>query len=258
MRSRGEDMKFENMKIRDIEYAVRFTSKSDGWVAKNRKSHIIGIELSGRSLHDFGYQSMTLENNDILFFNQKDDYKVSIFEKGESLSIHFTTYEDIETDSFCIKGAGTPEMITLLERMVKESAVSGNDMKKAELFYRLCGMIDRARKRNYSKKDQRMADAVEYIDRNYREEGCIEKAAENAQITRRRFNDLFKNHFGITPNRYIVNLKTEYAKQLLELKELSVSEISEICGFSDIYYFSKVFKSETGLSPSEFRFSDEK
>ncbi len=256
--TRGESMRFENIKIKDIECAVQFRTKTLGWVAKNRKDHIVGIELSGRSFHDFGYQSMTLEKNDILFFNQKDDYKVSVFEKGESLSIHFTTYEDIETDSFCIKGAGTPEMISLLERIVKESSFSGNDLKLTELFYRLCGMIERARKKSYSKKDQRMADALEYIDRNYREPGCIERAAENAQITRRRFNDLFKNHFGVTPNRHIIKLKTEYAKQLLAVGELSVSEVSELCGFSDIYYFSKVFKSEIGLSPSEFRLGSEK
>ena len=173
------------------------------------------------------------------------------------MSVHFTTYEDIETDSFFIKDAGTPEMISLLERMVKESSVSGNDMKMAELFYRLCGMFETARKKAYSKKDQRIVRAGEYIDRNYLKPGCIEEAAENAKITRRRFNDLFKNHFGITPNRYIVKLKTEYAKQLLAVGELSVSEISELCGFADIYYFSKVFKSETGLSPSEYRIKRE-
>ena len=250
-------MKFEDMKLKNIERALRFTAKSDGWVAKKRKFHIIGIEMSGRSVHDFGFQKGTLEKNDILFFNLKDDYVVDVLERGDSLSVHFTTYEDIETDSFFIKDGGTPEMITLLERMVKESAVSGNDLKMAELFYRLCGMFESARKKAYSKKDQRMAVAKEFIDRNYRESNCIEKAAENAQITRRRFNDLFKNHFGITPNRYVVKCKTEYAKQLLSFGGITVSEVSEMCGFSDIYYFSKVFKTETGFSPSTFQMKRE-
>jgi len=250
-------MNFEDMKIKSIDCAVRFTAKSDDWVAKNRKWHIIGIELSGKSVHDFGFQKYTLEANDLLFFNQKDDYVVNVLERGSSLSVHFTTYEDIDTPSFCLKDAGTPEIVSLLERMVKESAVAGNDFKMAELFYRLCGMFEAARKKAYSKKDLRMISAGEYLDRNYREEGCIDNAADISGITRRRFNDLFKSSFGITPNRYVTKQKIEYAKQLLCLNELSVSEISEICGFSDIYYFSKVFKGETGLSPREYRTKNE-
>jgi AraC-like DNA-binding protein len=97
-----------------------------------------------------------------------------------------------------------------------------------------------------------MISAKEYLDRNYREDGCIENAADISGISRRRFNDLFKNDFGITPNRYVTKQKVEYAKQLLCLKELSVSEISEICGFSDIYYFSRQFKNYIGITPSQF------
>ena len=246
-------MKFENLKLKNIMLAVRFMPKTDKWQAKNRKSHIFGIELGGISVHYFGDKKYTLEKNDILFFNKKDDYSVDVLEKGESLSVHFTTYEDIETDSFVIKGGGTPEMITLLERLVKENSSVGYDLKMSELFYRLCFLVEQARKKTYSKKDSRMTLVKDYLDRKYREKDCLEKASELSGVSRRRFNDLFKNSFGITPNRYIVKLKTEYAKQLLRVAELSVSEVSELCGFSDIYYFSKVFKSEYGISPSDYR-----
>ena len=56
-------MNFENLKLKSIECAVRFKPKNDGWVAKNRKFHIIGVELSGNSLHDFGSQKFTLKEN---------------------------------------------------------------------------------------------------------------------------------------------------------------------------------------------------
>ena len=49
------------------------------------------------------------------------------------------------------------------------------------------------------------------------------------------------------------NLKIEYAKRLLKTKYLSVSQISEMCGFKEIYYFSKVFKKECGYTPSEYK-----
>jgi stage V sporulation protein D (sporulation-specific penicillin-binding protein) len=45
----------------------------------------------------------------------------------------------------------------------------------------------------------------------------------------------------------------ELAKKLLGTKELSLAEISAVSGFADVYYFSKLFKKETGLSPTEYR-----
>ena len=250
----GDNMKFENMKIKNIDCAVRFKAKSDGWVAANRKFHIIGVELSGLSLHDFGEKTYPLKKNTLFFFNQKDDYVVTAKERGESLSVHFTTYENIETDTFCIQDGATPEIISLLERLIKESAtLNGNDLKLTELFYRLCGKTESVRKKAYSKKDSRMLTAKEYLDSHYTNENCIEIAAENSGVTRRRFNDLFKNSFSITPNRYVIKLKIEYAKQLLISTDLSISKISELCGFSDIYYFSKTFKSETDQTPTDFR-----
>ncbi len=246
-------MRFENLKLKSLDLAVRFMPKTDKWRAKNRKDHILGIELGGISVHYFKDKVYTLEKNDILFFNQKDDYSVDVIERGESLSVHFTTYEEIETDSFIIKGGGTPEMIALLERIAKENSSVGYDLKMSELFYRLLNLADQARKKTYSKKDSRMIRVKEYIDRNYPKADCLNAAALLSGVSRRRFNDLFKNSFGITPNRYIVKLKTEYAKQLLRVAELSVSEVSELCGFSDIYYFSKVFKAEYGISPSDYR-----
>lgn len=247
-------MNFENLKLKSIECAVRFRPKNDGWVAKNRKFHIIGVELSGNSLHDFGSQKFTLKENSLFFFNQKDDFSVAIKEKGESLSVHFTTYEDIETDTFCIQDGATPEIIALLERIIKESVtIGGNELKLMELFYRLCSHTEKARKKAYSKKDIRLISAKEYIDRNYTKDGCLDDATKLTSLTRRRFNDLFKSTFGITPNRYVVRLRTEYAKQLLSATNLSISEISGMCGFSDIYYFSKTFKAEIGQTPAKFR-----
>ena len=80
----------------------------------------------------------------------------------------------------------------------------------------------------------------------------FDAAAKNSSLSRRRFNDLFKNCFDITPNRYIINLKIDYAKGLLKSDYISVSQAAALCGFSDIYYFSKVFKKIEGCSPREY------
>ena len=93
---------------------------------------------------------------------------------------------------------------------------------------------------------------------HFEEKTCLQKAAEHCGVTQRRFQDLFRESFHSTPNQYIISCKINLARKLLLAQELSVSQIAELCGFSDVYYFSKLFKKETGQTPSQFRKAQEK
>ena len=64
---------------------------------------------------------------------------------------------------------------------------------------------------------------------------------------------IFKKYYGTTPYSYILVRKIENAKILLAETAFAVKEIAFRTGFSDEYYFSNIFKSKTGCSPSAFR-----
>ena len=72
-------------------------------------------------------------------------------------------------------------------------------------------------------------------------------------MSRRRFNDLFKQTYDITPNKYFVSRKVELAKKLLKIGYIPISDIASMSGYENIYYFSRVFKENTGMSPSEYK-----
>ncbi len=66
---------------------------------------------------------------------------------------------------------------------------------------------------------------------------------------------LFKKEIGTTPLEFLTDTRMKLAEKLLRLKEISeynVTEIAEMCGYSDALYFSRVFKKYTGYSPSEY------
>lgn len=65
----------------------------------------------------------------------------------------------------------------------------------------------------------------------------------------------FKKITGKTPNGFLTEIRIKHACFLIEVyrSELSLSEISEQCGYLDYVYFSKKFKSVTGMSPREYR-----
>lgn len=64
----------------------------------------------------------------------------------------------------------------------------------------------------------------------------------------------FKKETGLTPLEYLTSIRIEQAKlHLRQNRFYSVGEIAFLCGFSDSYYFSRVFKKQTGVSPTEYR-----
>lgn len=246
-------MDFKKLKIKEIESVVKFTPGKSEFSSKNKSTHIIGIQLSGSALHIFKDKQLVLSENSIYFFNQKDDYDVKVIEKGTAFSVHFSTYEPISTDTFFLKIGSHGEIIRLLEVIESGFMSQNNELMLMSRFYKLCSLINTLYEKTFMPKDKRILNAGEYISAHFKDADCLDAAAKICGLSRRRFNDLFKNCFYITPNRYIINLKIGYAKGLLKSGYICVSQAAALCGFSDIYYFSKVFKAETGVSPSEYK-----
>ncbi len=244
-------MDFRHLHVRDILAIVRYSPTSPRWTTKNRKDHIIGIQLHGTGFHDFGYQNFVISRNDIYFLNQKDDYKVQVLAPCESFSIHFTTYEDIDTDSFCIPSAAPDLFLTILKN-AETAARIGDELSLRSHFYRFCSELEHTHSRLHYPSDKRIQSAKEYMDLHFVDKNCMDQAIIISNLSKRRFGELFKSLFSTTPNRYILLKKIQLAQQLLSVKTISITDIAASCGFSDVYYFSKVFKAETGVSPSKW------
>lgn len=244
-------MNFENLRIDKVVTIVKYSTTQKRWRAKNRNNHIIGISLGSCALHDFGYKKFVFSRNHIIFFNQKDNYSVESYNNEEAYVIHFTTTEPIDTESFCLPVSNPEEIISLLNKS-KLAKEQNNELKLLSYVYALCDEFKKIYNKTYYPKDDRILKAKEYIDNNYEKENCLDNAVKITNLTPRRFGELFRTNFNTTPNRYIIKRKIQQAKELLTLQSLNIGQIAQICGFSDVYYFSKVFKRETGISPSKY------
>ncbi len=65
--------------------------------------------------------------------------------------------------------------------------------------------------------------------------------------------DLIKSAINYPLHKYIERVRLERAVDLLMTSDVSVGDIAELCGFCDIYHFSKTFKKRFGASPSSYR-----
>ena len=81
----------------------------------------------------------------------------------------------------------------------------------------------------------------------------LEQLANNAHLSPNYFIRKFKERTGFSPIKYVIYIKLERAKALLEGSEKTISEIMNLIGFCDSAYFSKLFKLHTGYSPRKYR-----
>ena len=81
----------------------------------------------------------------------------------------------------------------------------------------------------------------------------VETVANEMCISRGQLNRHVKAVTGVTTQHYILHLRVEQGRQLLESTQLPISEIGYQCGFEDATSFSRAFKRAFGLSPTQFR-----
>ena len=99
---------------------------------------------------------------------------------------------------------------------------------------------------------------LEFIHRNYRDQITLEQTASYAATSTTHFSKVFKAEIGIGFSAYVNNLRLEKAKQLLVGSELSLSDITQQVGYNNQQYFSRVFKSDTGMTPGKYRKKNKK
>lgn len=95
--------------------------------------------------------------------------------------------------------------------------------------------------------------SLEYIDKNFAKEITIPHLAKLCGVSESYYRRIFSKHMGLSPLKYINRRRVAFAKPLILSGRYSMSEISEMCGFSEQKYMYDVFKKETGLSPSGYR-----
>jgi len=82
---------------------------------------------------------------------------------------------------------------------------------------------------------------------------CISEFAEEFGLSIDHFIRIFKKETGQSPYAFIQQARLDLAQICLRYSNMSITQIAINCGFSDLYSFSKFFKSRIGMSPRAFR-----
>lgn len=96
-------------------------------------------------------------------------------------------------------------------------------------------------------------DILEYIQNNYTKKLTLKNLSDQFHFNYYYLSSFFSNHLHESFSDYLNRLRIEKSKELLKETELNISEIAYEIGYTEVAYFSKVFKKMTGLTPSQYR-----
>lgn len=91
-----------------------------------------------------------------------------------------------------------------------------------------------------------------YIMREIYNPISVEDICDHFGISRSTLQTLFKKHLNVPPKQYINDMKMKKAQQIITQEQVPITEVALRLGFSSIHYFSRKFKKEFGISPTEF------
>ncbi len=92
-----------------------------------------------------------------------------------------------------------------------------------------------------------------HIHECYAEPVSREMMARHAGVSERHLTRCFRQEIGITPIEYLNRYRIKQAKQALDLKDSTITQVAHAVGFSDLSYFARVFRREVGVSPRQYQ-----
>lgn len=220
---------------------------------KNRDMHGLSIRVTNEAFFSWDGGSMLSEKGDITLFPAKVDHHIKSGVQTEYL-IYFTTDKPLPGAIRKI----TPKNPSFYEKLFSDIysvwflKEPGYIFENKALFYKLVYLIEQEYESSISSSAApRINTALNYILEHYTENIEIFHLAKLCSMSEAYFRKLFMKKYGVSPLKYINNLRLSYAKNLLSTGHFTVEQVSEMCGFNNVSYFSLFIKKETGTAPSK-------
>ena len=215
------------------------------------------FHLSGDSMITFDDKTYHCEKGTLRYLPKGAHkiYEVRRHQVGDCIDIFFDTDLPLSEEAFSYNMQNNIALQALFKR------ASSLWLSKSEGYYHKCisilyEIIAELENHNYAPKVKFkvIEPAINYINENFlKDKISVEHLAKISNISQSYLKKLFVKRFGVTPIKYILQLKINYAADLLKTGIYTISQVAEICGYNNVYFFSRQFKEYMGTTPTQIK-----
>ena len=246
-----------NINLQNLLSIYTYRSERKSWTSKNQRSvSVVSYQVDGHYNHTFPFGVLEVKKDCVFTINPNDPYLVERLTEGSSICFTFTSETPISTE--LIDCSSDPRFLILFRKLLKYKNLSDESTyyKALSVAYEILALITEKRNAGYyqESKNKPFIELRDYLAENFGDSALnLKELSEKYGFSDKYFRDRFRELFGSTPTQYLIGLRLNEAARLLGGGTHTVSEVAEQVGFSDIYYFSRLFKKRFNSSPTGFK-----
>ena len=250
-------------------YRLRTKERLPTWRPRGRVDYQLLYIASGEAVFYFNGQPKEVAAGHMILIQPKQEQHYEYFgkDKPEVYWVHFTgsnvknilRHYNIPLDREIIFSGTSSTYAYLFKEMINELQTCRTGYQELlEMYLRqIFLLIQRSWEERQPSIPTYIQEEMEYARRyfreHYNEDISIEEYAQSRGMSVSWFLRNFKQTAMKSPMQYILNIRMDNAVSLLETTDYNITEISAIVGYDNPLYFSRIFKKQKGLSPSDYR-----
>lgn len=231
------------IKISDNEY---WGQPGDVFFINSKELHLMGSKTGEVEYHTFLFPL------DYICFRTEDLIETEIMDKLRSMYMVFpNTILDKNVKE---------KTYNLLQSIYKIKRLSGESiLKQLRIKIILLEILLILKENNVFiqnqdfNKTQMQKELIEYINAHYTEKLTLAMVAKEFHLSEKYASRYFAENFHLGFSNYVIHLRLEHAKRLLDTTDEQITQIAMLSGFSTVSYFIRTFKSSYGMSPLKYR-----
>ena len=210
----------------------------------------------GRALYSFDGYSFEVSAGEVFFLSRGSKYTIDVLEKSKFICVDFDFPENENVRKSCLFNGIAQSVKNDFSKLLRIWRT--NDACRMSLafsvLYNIYYEAIKTQNGAYTRSSELFSKITSYILDNYKDPALsVSDLVNISGISDVHIRRIFKSEANTTPIRYINFVRLEQAENMLRSSNLSVAEISDAVGFSDPFYFSRLFKHSFGVSPSAYR-----
>ena len=243
-------MKLSNIVVTELEQPFTVISpKGENCQTKNRHNYGLSFCIKGQITYTKDGKEYVSNRSNAVLLPKGQTYDLSRDKDGLFPVINFDCTGLDCSDIVIFPLHNAEAFLKDCQKLSDLFLFENNHLRIYSLFY---DMLHRLEQEQLPKSGV-LHRALKYIEQNFSNpELSNTLIAQSINISEVYFRKTFAEEYHQTPKQYILDIRIKKAKQLLTDSPYSVSAISELCGFSSLYAFSRCFKDKVGTSPTEY------